>query len=455
MNNSVVEQPNLAEPAGTEAAGTHDAVAPPHDAAPTRDATPTHDATPNDAVTLAQDTVATSNTASTGDAAPIHDVSAPDEMLQRHPADPLFYVETLHKGWVQGHVLSFMEGHIEGYCTARSQSNSRVHDCVDTVTNEFFNFVPWCNKMSDPVPDNFNPHAVEDLSKVEEDQKAHKIEAVKTSITAWLDCRINSTKLVGWPGSKENDVWTRLLKQLSGVPSVKPKKLSAMQFWLKLHYASIVKADCDARWDAEKGRLAEQLSCEAKAKEDHKHKVAKWKASLNAPIDTSPEGRQSVIDTLQTFISPILDEVHEATGLHLALFLAGPKPRKGGCLNCIVMHRGETVSASPQHRAAAQPQTHKAAMKVFLDFVGTCFTKEMKAQSALKKADESAPEGSSSDLLGTGKPGNQIPNHEASGSSTVPHSVALSPSCAAPLPRPSHTPSQNATPGVSCDNRYY
>ncbi|EIW77719.1 hypothetical protein CONPUDRAFT_156906 [Coniophora puteana RWD-64-598 SS2] len=481
----IVEQPDPADVARTDGAvaQTHNpelavpVVAPTHDPAPAamdKPAAGLGEAASTEATTTDAAPVGAVNTdhaaAPTPDASPaVKKGSSPGKKFQRHPDDPLLYVETLTKGWAQGRTLTFMEGHLEGYRVARSQSYSRARDYTDTVTNEYFNFVPWRKGVLDPIPDGFNPQAVEHLSEIEEDQKAHKIEAMKSSIKAWLDRRIDGAKAAGRPGSKENDVWTRLLKQLSGVPSAKPKKLSAMQFWSKQHYTSLIKADCDSCWDAQKGRLgtnqrsqfrekvtteyfhrlseAEQLSWAEKAKQDHTREVAKWNAALSAPIDKSPEARQTAIDTVQTFLSPILDELHEATGFQVAVFLGGPEPRFGGRINVVAMHRGKNIAPSPQRWPAAQPQAHKIALRKFMDFVETCFTEDMKAQSALKKADQSSnpQESSSGSLMGTNEPGDQSKSsHEASGSSALPPSAAPHPNSVTPLPQSDAIPPRSA-----------
>ncbi|EIW81650.1 hypothetical protein CONPUDRAFT_152573 [Coniophora puteana RWD-64-598 SS2] len=397
-------------------------------------------------------TVSAPTPTTTAGAARTHEAVPPvrnglKKTFQRHPEDPLFYVELLTKGWAQGRIRTFMDDHIEGYRVARSQTYSRVRDYINTTTNEFFEMVPWRNKVSDPIPDDYNPHAMEHLSEIEEDQKAHKIESIKNSIKSWLDRRIDGNKLAGRPSSKENNVWTRLLKQLSGVPSVKPKKLSAVQFWSKAHYA-LVRSQFREKITSEyfnKLSDKEQLDWAEKAKADHAREVSKWHAALNTPVDTAPEARQIAIDTLNVFLSPILNEVHAATGFHITMFLCGPEPHKGGRLNVIGMHWGTHIAPSPQNWPAAQPQSHKLAIKHFLDFVETCFTNEMKAQSALKMNSASnIPEALRT--AGMDKDGVKSTTHEASGSSD-----SINPSLAAPLPCSDENPARSAPSRTSHD----
>ncbi|EIW84483.1 hypothetical protein CONPUDRAFT_151501 [Coniophora puteana RWD-64-598 SS2] len=355
-----------------------------------------------------------STTANGDDASALNDDSPNSPvsaLFQCDPNDPLLYVETLKRLWAKSTTLAFLEGHLEGYRVARSQTYTRARDYIDTVTNEYFERVPWRNKVSDPIPDDFDPAVVESLTAVEEAQKACKIEAMKSSIKSWLDYRIDTNKLVGRPGSKENDVWSRLLKQLSGVPQVKPRKLSACQFWSKANYTSVVKPDYEARWEAEKdslgsknrssfrekitaehfGKLSadDQHSWGLKAKDAHSREVAQWKAALEAPVDTSPEARQRAIDHVQVFVSPILDEIYEVTGLHGSLLLGGPEPRKGGRINIISLHSGKNLAAVGQKWPAASPESYKAALGHFLGFVNSCYTTQMKEAAALKKTDES------------------------------------------------------------------
>ncbi|EIW86725.1 hypothetical protein CONPUDRAFT_148784 [Coniophora puteana RWD-64-598 SS2] len=351
----------------------------------------------------------------TGDDDP-NDATPAAASFTRHPNDPFYYVETLKRMWAKDAIRKFMDGHLEGYRVARSQTYTRARDYIDTVTNAYFDFVPWRHKVSDPIPDDFDPRVVENLSEVEEAQKAAKIEAMKSSIKNWLDYRIDNNKLVGRPSSKENDVWARVLRQLAGISPSKPKKLSAGQFWSKSHYTTVVKADFDARWDVEKGKLGSkhrssfrekitaehfgrlseeaQRSWATKAKEAHDSEVAQWNASLNAPIDSSPEARQIAIDNAQAFLTPILEHVHNATGFHASVFLGGPEPRKGGRINVITMHQGTSLASVRQKWPAANPTSYKAALRQYLDFLETCFTTKTKAAAALPQTDGAkVPEG--------------------------------------------------------------
>ncbi|EIW81620.1 hypothetical protein CONPUDRAFT_154151 [Coniophora puteana RWD-64-598 SS2] len=392
------------------------------------------------------------------------------KQLQRAPDDPLYFTETLTRHWATGRIKELLDSHIEGYRAARGQSTTRARDYIDTVTNEYFALVPWRNKVSDPIPDK-SPDAVEDLTEIEAAQKAAKIKSMKATIKGWYDNRVKSIRSAGRPGNKENDVWTRLLKQLAGVSQTKPKRLSPSQRWSKDHYSGAVKVDFEARWALKKNELgdnhraqfresvtsehfarlslAEQAVWATKASDEHKIELTNWQTALKAPIDTSPEGRQCAIDNLPGFIGPILEGIREYTGLQASFFGGGPEPRKGGRLNIITTHEGGNLAATPLNWQASNPAAFKVVQKLYLTYLKTCYTPATMAACALKNSKEVVSEAMLAKLLSMDGDEGLGPDI-ASGSSTSPSESSSSrPAHASPLPpvsTPKPHPPRSSTP---------
>ncbi|EIW76557.1 hypothetical protein CONPUDRAFT_157744 [Coniophora puteana RWD-64-598 SS2] len=367
------------------------------------------DAVPEGALETDAHAATTPNTQTTTTQTRASPMAAPTSApASTNPNDPELFVEKLTRHWARGEVKTFLEGHLEGYRKARQQSNTRARDYLSRVINEFFVLVPWRNKVSDPVPAKDDPirsQPPEQLTEAETLQKARKVAAMENSIERWLKGRIESTRIAGRPGNKENDVWTRIAKQLAGLSPSKPKKLSATQRWSKDHYEKDVKSDFEARWAIEKDRLGakhhaqfretvttehfkklskdEQDRWAKKATDDHDTELTKWKAALEAPTDTSPEGRQKAIDTLLDFTGPFLEAIAEATGWNASLITGGPEPRRSGRINIISTHMGKNLATKPLNWRTSDEQKWKVVNKFYLDYLETCYTKEMKESCAL------------------------------------------------------------------------
>ncbi|KAL0562996.1 SERTA domain-containing protein 3, partial [Marasmius crinis-equi] len=121
----------------------------------------------------------------------------------------------------------------------------------------------------------------------------------------------------------------------------------------------------------------------AKAEEEHKERLEKWRACQRADFSTSPEDRQKCIDRLVKFMQPILDGVFKATGWPCTFIAGGPEPADAGRLNILSMHSGTTSGPVPMtFGTACRPAFKKYWIPVFTAFLQMCFTmEESKARS--------------------------------------------------------------------------
>ncbi|KAL0576159.1 SERTA domain-containing protein 3 [Marasmius crinis-equi] len=120
-----------------------------------------------------------------------------------------------------------------------------------------------------------------------------------------------------------------------------------------------------------------QSDWKARAEEEHKERLEKWKACQGAQFSTAPEDRQKCIDRLVKFMQPILDGVYKATGWPCTLIAGGPEPADAGRLNILSIHSGTTSGPVPlTFGAACRPAFKKYWILVFTAFLQMCFTME-------------------------------------------------------------------------------
>ncbi|KAL0567234.1 SERTA domain-containing protein 3 [Marasmius crinis-equi] len=141
---------------------------------------------------------------------------------------------------------------------------------------------------------------------------------------------------------------------------------------------------------AEFAKLPEevQLEWKARAKEEHKARLEKWKAVQKAKFSTSPEDRQRCIDRLVKFMQPILDGVSKATGWPCTFIAGGPEPADAGHLNILSIHSGTTTGAVPMtFGAACRPAFKKYCIPIFTAFLQMCFSMEESKSRSLVNTD--------------------------------------------------------------------
>ncbi|KAI6151211.1 hypothetical protein BKA82DRAFT_153352 [Pisolithus tinctorius] len=282
--------------------------------------------------------------------------------------DPDAYVEKLTRHWAKGPRLDFLSSHITGYQTASMAGASRAQQYLDSVVNAYFSKFPWRLKVSEnpTTPASEQLNSMENLSKVEMEQKQRKVTAMRKAIKSWLEYRIRANRKVGGNVvASENNMWTRLLVQLSGVSKKKPKALQAHQRWSKDHFDTIVRPDFQERCNAQgiKGKAMAQTA------------IAEWTEALSNPPATDPVSRQSAIDRLPSFAGPLLSGMHAILGMHVTLIVGGPEPRKDGNITVLSMHEGGDKSSVPRNWQAYDKAKYRAVTHFFHEYLDTCYSK--------------------------------------------------------------------------------
>jgi hypothetical protein len=117
--------------------------------------------------------------------------------------------------------------------------------------------------------------------------------------------RLNNLKI-------ENDPWSHLLKQLSGVAKTKPRALQAHQRWSKDHFETHLKAEIEEKWACAQKPANERaafcdlltrihfLSLDEDIRKTYENlaesegiaSVKAWKDALTAPASKLPADRQ-------------------------------------------------------------------------------------------------------------------------------------------------------------------
>ncbi|KAG1907622.1 uncharacterized protein F5891DRAFT_1180646 [Suillus fuscotomentosus] len=284
--------------------------------------------------------------------------------------DPNAYVDKLFRHWAKNSRLAFLNSHLATYRERINRGKSQATDYVYEVVEEYFKHYHWKMKISDEPLEN-NPLQMEldeSLSPIELMQKSQKVLAMQKAIKSWLEYRAKSpNKLIVRRGKPENNEWTRLLSQLSGVRKQKPKALQAHQRWSKDHFKTEIKSHFLKKWH-KAGLPSKKMATfrdritrkrfKKLSKEDQKHwkdtaqaegeaAVKEWNDRLAAPPSTSPIDRQAALDNLATFAGLVLAGMAEILGMHVSLLVGGPEPRKQGKITVVSMHEGVDLGLAP------------------------------------------------------------------------------------------------------------
>ncbi|KAG1794443.1 uncharacterized protein HD556DRAFT_1443005 [Suillus plorans] len=329
---------------------------------------------------------------------PPQTVDIPPAEPDQPPGDANAYVETLKKCWATGSRLELLQSHIPKYASSLAESRTRANDYLDIIVNDYFTHFHWKLKVSEEPPADVSliSHCSETLTPLESLQKQRKIASMRKTLRNWFDNRSKAVHKIGPSTKAENNPWTRLLSQLSGVSPNKPRALQAHQRWSKDFYESIVKARFEAQWElsscppTEKTLFRDRVTrvifeeqepsvikkYEVLAQTEGKEAVKKWKALLENPPLTDPVSRQAALDGLAPFAGPLLSGISSALGMHVTLMVGGPEPRKQGKISVISMHEGVDLCPQPRNWQTANKEKFKIVTKLFQEFLDGCYTEE-------------------------------------------------------------------------------
>ncbi|KAJ7164588.1 hypothetical protein C8R43DRAFT_946404 [Mycena crocata] len=320
------------------------------------------------------------------------------------------------RNWAEGARETVLAPHIEPYADAVEKGWRAERDYFALVCNKYHARINW--ELEDHEEPNlplapFDPHErlakPQSLGEEEEARRDAKIEVLNLRIRRWLKYRVKRLrKHVRTRIDSRRDPWAILLAKLAGV-NVPPKARQAYQQFMRKVYTEEIEPVIGERWAATaaagssvavekepkapfRAKVARELFAElpeekraeyaTRAKEEAQRARAAYKKALKDPPSKSPQARHtrdgdaSAIENVGSFVAPILQGIHERTGLHSVLILGGPIPKYGGDLRTIQSSVG---SHFPQY-AKERFNGVLALMKEYLD---TVFSKEECLDSAL------------------------------------------------------------------------
>ncbi|KAK7020167.1 SERTA domain-containing protein 3 [Paramarasmius palmivorus] len=126
------------------------------------------------------------------------------------------------------------------------------------------------------------------------------------------------------------------------------------------------------------------------AQENHNERVAAYNQLKAAPYSRAPEDRQKAIERIGAFMTPILEELSEATGWNFSMFGGGPEPADGGRLNTVALHIGLTAGpVSSTFGGLFRPQIKQTINNLY--GVAECRSRAMPNPGLPREAEEEDP----------------------------------------------------------------
>ncbi|KAJ7025034.1 hypothetical protein C8F04DRAFT_1269631 [Mycena alexandri] len=270
------------------------------------------------------------------------------------------------ENWAEGARETILQPYLERYadaCKLGWRYERKVHR---HVCNEYHALISWRLKDHEE-PDlpllPFDPNARllpdKKLDYEETQKRARRIKLLDKRIRRWPKYRVTKLrKHVRTRIDSHRDPWSVFLAQLSKIHAP-PKARQAYQQYMKETGgtgASVPTEEPPVNfWASIARELFAALPQDtrdgyaARAKgQAHANREAYQKA-LKQPLSTAPKDRQPAIDNLGPFITPILQGIHERTGLHSIIILGGPIPQYGGDLRTVHVSYGRNRTAVGSH----------------------------------------------------------------------------------------------------------
>ncbi|KAK6997417.1 hypothetical protein R3P38DRAFT_2797729 [Favolaschia claudopus] len=281
------------------------------------------------------------------------------------------------KLWAEGARDTVLRPHIPAYTDALERGWRAERDYVREVCNEFHARIPW--RLQDdeepelPLPE-YDPCAsreTEELDDEEAEQERLRKETLNARISRWLKYRARRLRRP-LARNPQKDPWARLLCKLTGTaPPAKARQ--AYQQYMHESYESVIEPVVRARWNAtgadEDGGLRtkkgidanfratvarelfhelpanEQDALRQRAKDEATRAKEEYIKHLKAGPSKAPEDRQKCIDNLGVFMSTLLREIYDHTGLVSFAVFGGPIPNHGGELRNLTVAHGRSLGA--------------------------------------------------------------------------------------------------------------
>ncbi|SJL14289.1 uncharacterized protein ARMOST_17745 [Armillaria ostoyae] len=291
------------------------------------------------------------------------------------------------KGWVRGSRLTLLESFQVPFAYRCAQGVTARKDYALIATNNYLCVYYWDDPLTKEPTEPPPPPHLEVLMPRRKALKAAKIAQITASIYNWLDYRWKHPKsgpapiLTNQRNLKVADPLHLLLCNVTGLNIGWSRALTAAEHWSKENYEA-VKVDMDNQFAALPAEEREKYEVLAK-EEGRLAREEKQRVIANAGELLNPSEAQRAIDCLPMMLGPFLKKLGLALGLHACLYLAGPEPRKGGQLNVLSLHAGFDRSPLPLEFPEAMPGHYASSVRLFEQFVETCYTDDDKLARSL------------------------------------------------------------------------
>ncbi|KAJ7430883.1 hypothetical protein B0H11DRAFT_2262784 [Mycena galericulata] len=336
--------------------------------------------------------------------------------------------------WAEGARETVLIPHIEPYADALDRGWRAERDYLKRICNEFHACISW--KLEDheepelPLPE-FDPNEMlveDEMDDEEETAQGERILKLNKRIRRWFKYRVRRLrKQVGTRLDPRRNPWAILLAQLSGHHKPPKARQAYQQFmheefetkiepeiakaWAKKMSAGSnvqTKKEPNAPFRAEVARRLfaalsseEQAGYAERAKSEAAERREAYVRGLKEEPSKSPEDRQKCIDSVGTFLGPILEGVAKRTGLHSVVILGGPIPKFAGELRTIYVSYGRNKTAASAHFPQWGKERFEGVLELMKEYLRTAFTaediEEMKLPDTLAGANYTIPPDSDDD----------------------------------------------------------
>ncbi|KAJ6447702.1 hypothetical protein C8R45DRAFT_948411 [Mycena sanguinolenta] len=254
--------------------------------------------------------------------------------------------------WAEGAREDILKPHIELYANTLDQGWRAEREYLQTICNEFHAKVSW--RLQDheepelPLTE-YDPLAEQPEEELEEADKQAKRAQIEQLNAVGDDVFIAGSSIASAAFEKllratrlnpAKDPWAVFLAQLSNIKAP-PKACQAYQQFMRKKYQELVAPVVDERWPLSQMEVFVDLpqeEWEAYAvctKAEAAEARNKFDADMKKTPSKAPQDRQVCIDRVGTFLAPILQGIHERTGLHATVILGGPMPNYSGDLKAM------------------------------------------------------------------------------------------------------------------------
>ncbi|KAJ6558631.1 hypothetical protein DFH09DRAFT_1317346 [Mycena vulgaris] len=319
--------------------------------------------------------------------------------------------------WAEGARETVLQPHIEPYADALERGWRAERDYFQQVCKEFHARISWRlldhEEPATPLPA-FDSTAklppLENISVEETARRLARMDELDARIRRWLKYRVKRLRRhVRTRVDSTKDPWAILLAKLSGV-NAPPKARQAYQQLMREAYAEVIDPVVKARW-AETPAAGSSVQTAKEPNAPFRAKIARevflalpdadqagyaacakaeaegarrdYEKALKDTASKTPADRHKCIENIGSFVAPILQGIHERTGLHSVLILGGPMPKYGGDLRTIHISYGRNRSAVGAHFPQWAKERFNGVLGLMKEYLETVFTKEDSEEAAL------------------------------------------------------------------------